>query len=182
MPLRNLFLFAENPAFHFHEKKETVSFAPVFQPLLGPIDHAAEVSLLARLSADVPSDAIAQKDYFDPDMAGVKKKDATFYGERARTLRRLLVHRSPLMPTGLLIFCLEYAKKDTKPLPGVFTSVRTHFSDLSDTDLKELLDEFYEFRNTYIAHEKQTLNDVERTRTSLQVWVDTLQTLHAAQD
>ncbi len=59
------------------------------------------------------------------------------------------------MPTGLLSFCLEYAKKDTEPIPGIFAAVHTQFADLKDTDLKELLDQTYEFRNTYIAHEKK---------------------------
>lgn len=43
--------------FHFHEKKEAPFFAPVFQPLLGPIDHAAQALILSGLSHDVPSEA-----------------------------------------------------------------------------------------------------------------------------
>ena len=81
---------------------------------------------------------------------------------------------------GLLGFCLDYAKKDTEPDPGVFTSVRTSFSDLKDAGLKELLDQCYDFRNTYIAHEKQQLNDADIARKALQVWIGTLQTLHDA--
>ena len=167
--------------FHFHERKETVSFAPVFQPLLGPIDHASEALLLGRLSADVPADAAAQKDFFEPDMSAAKKKDLGFYGDKARLLKRLLVHRSPLMPVSVLQFCLDYAKKATEPLPGVFKSVRTGFSDLKDTGLKQLIDQCYEFRNTYVAHEKEELlTDVEETRSALQVCVDTLQALVAS--
>lgn len=47
-----------------HEKKEAVSFAPVFQPLLGPIDDAAQAVLVAKLAQDVPTEATAtaQKD------------------------------------------------------------------------------------------------------------------------
>ena len=167
--------------FHFHERKETVSFAPVFQPLLGPIDHAAEALLLGRLSADVPAEATAQKDFFEPDLSAVKKKDLGFYGEKARLLKRLLVHRSPLMPVSILQFCLDYAKKDTKPLPGVFASIRSRFSELRGTGLKELIDQYYKFRNTYVAHEKEELKDVETTRSALQLWVDTLGTLAAVQ-
>jgi type III restriction enzyme len=167
--------------FYFLEKKEAASFAPVFQPLLGPIDHAAESLLLGRLSADVPSAETAQKDYFEPDMAGLKKKQVDFYSERARTLKRLLVHRSPLMPTGLLSFCLDYSANASEPLAGVFTSVRKEFADLNTTGLKTLLDQMYEFRNTFIAHEKQDLGDAMVTKQALKDWIATLQALHAAQ-
>lgn len=166
--------------FHFHEKKEAVSFAPVFQPLLGPIDDAAQALLVARLSPDVPAEAAAQKDYFNPDMFAVKESSADFLTERARSLKRLLVHRSPLMPTGLLIDCLKYAAKDTKPLPGVFTSIRTRLAALARPALIELLGRFYEFRNTYVAHAKQELTDAATTREGLKTWIATLLALYDA--
>jgi type III restriction enzyme len=166
--------------FHFHENKATVSFAPVFQPLLGPIDHAAEALMLGRLSGDVPSETAAQKDFFAPDMARAKKAQLEFLRERARSLKRLLVHRSPLMPTGLLLFCLEYAAKDQEALPGVFASVRQRFYPLARTALVELLTKFYAFRNTYVAHAKAELTDPGKTREALCVWVETLAALHAA--
>lgn len=166
--------------FYMHEEK-ALPFAPVFQPLLGRIDDAAEALLLDRLFADVPADSAAQNDFFEPDLSGIKKRDARFYLERARTAKRLLVHHSPLMPTGLLIFCLQYAAKDTTPVAGIFTSVRTRMSDLSKTKLPELVKQSYDFRNTYIAHEKsEQLTDVEQTRQALGNWVETLTTLHAA--
>ena len=80
----------------------------MFQPLLGRVDHAAEALLLTRLSGDVPPSDGERETYFD---ASSKK----FLTERCRTLRRLLVTRSPIMPTGVLLFCLEYA---AKPKPG----------------------------------------------------------------
>lgn len=165
--------------FHFHEKKTPVSFAPVFQPLLGPIDHAAESLLLSRLAEDVPAEAAAQKDYFEPDMESVKKTSAEFLKERARSLKRLLVHQSPIMPTGLLIFCLEYAAKDTDPLAGVFSSIRQRFADLKGTGLKKLLAEAYEFRNTYIAHAKAELTEVDTARAALKTWATALDALYA---
>jgi type III restriction enzyme len=166
--------------FHFHEQKEAASFAPVFQPLLGPIDHAAESVLLSFLSQGVPAEAQAQADYFDPDMASVKKKNVKFLQERARSLKRLLVHRSPLMPTGLLIFCLEYAAKDSDPIPGIFTAVRDQLGPLASGHLRELLQSQYDFRNTYIAHQKEELKDKETTRQGLHTWAETMKELHAA--
>ena len=166
--------------FQFHEKKSAVSFAPVFQPLLGPIDDAAQAVLITRLSPDVPPEATPQKDFFEPDVSTAKKSSVDFLKERARSLKRLLVHRSPLMPTGLLLDCLKYASKDTEPLPGVFTSVRSRLAGLAKTDLTELLDTFYLFRNTYVARAKEELTDVETTRRGLKTWVATLLALHDA--
>ena len=84
------------------------------------------------------------------------------------------------MPTGMLIFCLDYAAKETEPLSGLFTSIRKRFADLANTNLQRVLEEVYEFRNTYIAHEKKDLTDAETTRTALHRWVDGLQSLYAA--
>lgn len=172
--------------FRFHEKKQRVSFAPVFQPLLGPIDHAAEALLLDRLAGDVPVESTAQKDFFEPemveaDLSRTKKKKMEVLTQHARTLKRLLIHRGPLMPTGLLVFCLGYAQKDTEPLGGIFTSVRTRFSDIAKTGIRELVGQVYDFRNTYIAHEKKELTDVEITRTALKSWIETLHNLYTVQ-
>lgn len=166
--------------FHFHEQKEAASFAPVFQPMLGPIDHAAESLLLGHLFDDVPAEATAQKDFFEPDMSGAKKKNVKFLSEKASLLKRLLVHRSPVMPTGILIFCLNYAARDTLPLPGIFTSVRSRLSDLAATGLKDLLEQFYDFRNTYIAHQKEELAAAGQAKKALQTWSDTLVSLRLA--
>jgi type III restriction enzyme len=163
--------------FKFHEKKSGVSFAPVFQPLLGPIDSACEALLLERLLPGVPAGEADQKDYFEPDMSGVKKKNVEFLTERARTLKRLLVHRGPLMPTGVLVFCLEYALGDSAPAGGIFTAVRTLFADLKDGPLRERVQQAYEFRNTYIAHEKQPLVDAEVSRGALRQWIEVLQSV-----
>lgn len=163
--------------FHFHQNKQTVSFAPVFQPLLGPIDHAAEALLLKRLADDVPPEATAQRDYFEPDMSKAKNRD--FLLERARTLKKLLVHRSPLMPTGTLSFCFDYAAKEAEPLPGIYAHVRKQFAGLAKTNLPMQVREVYDFRNTYVAHQKGgELTDVGATREALREWIGVLVELH----
>jgi len=166
--------------FHFHQNKETVSFAPIFQPLLGPIDHAAEAVMLKLLSGSVPPEAAAQRDYFEPDMSKAKKSDFKYLSERASSLRKLLVYRSPIMPTGVLQFCLDYASKVAEPLPGIYAAVRKEFSGLSATGLPKEVKEVYDFRNTYIAHQKGELTDVATTREALREWIRTLVTLHEA--
>jgi type III restriction enzyme len=162
--------------FQLHEKKEGLSFGPIFQPLLGPIDESAEALLLERLSGDVPAAEAEQKDFFEPDT----RKKSEFLTERARTFKRLLVHRSPLMPTGLLIFALEYAEKEEEGLGGIFAAVRKRFADLAKTPLLDLVKWVYSFRNDYIAHEKKELNDVETTRSALKQWVEALRSLQTA--
>lgn len=166
--------------FHFLEKKESASFGPCFQPLLGPIDHAAEALMRGRLEQDVPTAAVEQKDFFDPDLSVVQRNRVQFLKDKATFLKRLLVHRSPLMPSGILIFCLDYAAKPDEPLPGVFTSVRSRFSTLATTNLPVLVKEFYEFRNNYIAHAKAELADRAMARVALRHWVKTLLELHDA--
>lgn len=166
--------------FYFHEKKEDVSYGPVFQPLLGPIDHAAEALLRDRLQAEVPVVQTEQKDFFEPIMSSVDEKTLPFLKEQARLLQRLLVHNAPLMPTGVLKFCLEYAISKKESPPGIFRLVRTRFSDLAGTDLRNLITKVYDFRNTYIAHEKKDLNQREETREALRTWAQTLYALYTA--
>jgi hypothetical protein len=54
-----------------------------------------------------------------------------------------------------LSFCLGYATNDDVALPGVFATVRTQFKSLASTPLKGELDACYEFRNQFIAHQKE---------------------------
>jgi type III restriction enzyme len=95
-------------------------------------------------------------------------------------LRKLLVHRSPLMPTGILSFCFDYAGKVAEPLPGIFAGARTRFNKLAITTLPKQLKSMYEFRNTYIAHQKAELTDLARAREALREWIDVLVALHHA--
>ena len=77
-------------------------FAPVFQPLLGPIDRGAEALILERLEPEVPTEPNAQAAFFESDSAPSQR----FVSERVRSLKRLLVQRAPRTPTGLLsLFC-----------------------------------------------------------------------------
>ncbi len=166
--------------FFFHEKKETVSFAPVFQPMLGPIDHAAEALMVGRLLADVPPEAAAQRAFFEPDLSGVKKSDLKYFSDNGSLLRKLLVYRSPIMPAGLLRFCLRYAGATGDSLGGVFALVRVRFADGRRAGLLSQVEAYYDFRNTYIAHEKKALTDVATTRDALRQWITTLCALHEA--
>jgi type III restriction enzyme len=159
--------------FDFMAGKPDALLAPVFQPLLGRIDHAAEALLLARLGPDVPEDH-AQRDSF------FEVSEKKFLSERCRTLKRLLVTRSPIMPTGVLLFCLEYAAKPKPDSDGILRAVESRFGDLASTDLAAAVKAQYDFRNAYIAHEKrEPLRSVEAARTALTVWANVLRRLRA---
>ena len=153
--------------------KKKVSLSPVFQPLLGPLDTGAEVILLRRLEPTLPEEAAAQAAFFSPDLSAGKKKHQTFLENQASLLKRFLVHRSPIMPTGLLRFCIEYAGKDEEAPEGVLAAVRERFADLAESDLPVLLGEVYDFRNTYVAHAREDLTDRELAEKSLRRWIET---------
>ena len=82
------------------------------------------------------------------------RKPNAYLTERGRALKRLLVDRSPIMPTGLLLFCLDYEAKARDSISGILAEVEQEFRDLRDSDLRDTLRRVYNFRNTYIAHEK----------------------------
>jgi type III restriction enzyme len=166
--------------FHFFEKKEGASLGACFQPLLGPIDHAAEALMRSRLEAGVPTAAAAQRVYFEPDFSTLQKTQAAYMKDKGGLLRKLLVHRAPLMPTGVLLFCLDYATKPDEGLPGVFTAVRTQFAPLAKSEMPKLVKAYYDFRNNYIAHAKADLTDRAKAREALALWVRTLLALHEA--
>jgi type III restriction enzyme len=160
--------------FDYMAKKKKVSFSPVFQPLLGPLDAAAEAILLDRLEPTLPEDSEKQAEFFSPDLSAEKKKHREFLENQASLLRRLLVHRSPIMPVGLLRFCLQYAAKDENAPGGILVAVRERFSTLADTDLSDLLGAVYDFRNTYVAHSKDELDDRAKAEEALHRWIETI--------
>jgi type III restriction enzyme len=166
--------------FDYMAKKQKVSFSPVFQPLLGPLDSAAEAILLERLGPTVPDDADEQAAFFLPDLRDEKKRHQGFLEDKASLLRRFLVQRSPIMPVGLLRFCLDYAAKTEQAPGGIFVAVREQFKTLVDPKLGELLGQVYDFRNTYVAHSKDELENRAQAEEALHLWIDALQTLSEA--
>ena len=157
--------------FDFMAKKQKVSFSPIFQPLLGPLDAAAETLLFERLEPALPEDDEEQVTFFKPDLSGEKKKHQNFLENQASLLRRFLVHRSPITPLGVLRFCLEYAAKDEPAPEGILTAVRDRFADLADSGLSEMLAGVYEFRNTYVAHVKSELTEEPKVDDALRHWI-----------
>src|SRR5262249_28573848 len=127
----------------------------------------------------LPEDSDKQNAFFALDLSTVKKKHRDFLETQASLLRRFLVHRSPVMPVGVLRFCLEYASKDEQAPPGVLSAVREGFRDLAETDLVTLLGDVYDFRNRYVAHSKDELDDLAKAESALHRWIDAIRRLSA---
>jgi type III restriction enzyme len=165
--------------YRFLEKKESATFGPVFQPLLGPLDDAANALIIERLTAHVPTDPQQQKIFFEPLYDGVNKNDVQYHQRHAANLRRTLIHKNGLMPLGLLEFCLKYCRQSHE-VAGVFDAVRTEFSPLAKGHLLERVEAIYEFRNSHVAHVNVELTDREVAERGLRQWVEGLVALHHA--
>jgi len=160
--------------FHFLKKKEDMSFAPVFTPLLGPMDEAARGMLLRELKDNVPGERVKQREFFRPNLTDLPTGEANFHVRQATNLERTLVDQNGLMPVGLLRWCLNYASNTRRKVGGVFEVVRNRFADVSQTDLFSAIDSIYTFRNEYIAHQDRELSEPELAERSLKEWANGL--------
>lgn len=160
--------------FHFLKKKKDVSFAPVFTPLLGPMDEAARGMLLRELKDDVPAERVKQHEFFRPNLTDLPTGEANFHVRQAKNLERTLVDQNGLMPIGLLRWCLNYASTTRRKVGGVFEVVRNRFADVSQTDLFSVIDTIYSFRNEFIAHQDRELSDLELAKQALIQWASGL--------
>lgn len=160
--------------FHFLKNKEDVSFAPVFTPLLGPLDEAARALILRKLRDDVPAERSKQHAFFHPDLTELPTGEANFHTRQALNLERTLVAQNGLMPIGLLRWCLDYAGSTRRKVGGVFEVVRARFGELAQDDFLSAIDTIYSFRNEYVAHQDRELSDPELAKQALIQWTNTL--------
>jgi type III restriction enzyme len=157
--------------FQFFEKKEGMSFAPVFTPLLGPLDESAKGLINELLLPLMPSTPAEQKAFFEPYYGTLKKGDIEWLNRHASNLRRTLVFKNGLWPSGLLLFCLDYCRMSKYELGGVFEAIRKSFAKFNGTDLFDTVKAITDFRNNYIAHQEKELTDMNVTREGLIAWV-----------
>jgi type III restriction enzyme len=155
--------------YQFLGNKEDASLAPVFTPLLGPLDEAARGLILRRLQDQVPSDRRLQKEFFRPELNDLPTGEANYHMKQASNLERTLIDQSGLMPIGLLKWCLGYANTRRR-IGGVFDVVRKSFKEISNPDLFSVVDSIYQFRNEYIAHQDRELSDSTVARDALKLW------------
>jgi len=159
--------------FQFFEKKEDVSFAPVFTSLLGPLDESAKGLISDLLLPMLPAAPAEQKNFFAPYYEGLNKGTIDWLRMNAKNLEKTLVFKNGLMPIGLLKFCLEYCQGDYN-IGGVFEAVKQYFSKINESDLYDIVKSIYDFRNTYIAHQDKELTDIKTTKEGLAHWVQGL--------
>jgi type III restriction enzyme len=158
--------------FQFLEKKTGQSFAPVFTPLLGPLDEAARAVMLKLLGADIPTDREAQRAFFEPDLSRLSEKDAEMYLRRGKDLKRTLVDHNGMSPIGLLRWCLQYSRKPDVSVGAVFDAVNRHFSAVPE-DIYRLVSTINTFRNDYVAHQEKELTDSGLARNTLRACLKT---------
>ena len=156
--------------YYFLKNKDDVSFAPVFTPLLGPLDEAARGMILRELKDYIPADRSEKYAFFHPDLMDLPTGEANFHKRQSTNLERTLVDQNGLMPIGLLRWCLDYVRTTRRKIEGVFEVVRTRFADVSQSDLYSVIDAIYSFRNEYVAHQDRELSDPELAKQALIQW------------
>jgi len=166
--------------FQFFEKKEGMTFAPVFTPLLGPLDESAKGLINELLLPLMPSTPAEQKAFFEPYYGTLKKGDIDWLNRHASNLRRTLVFKNGLWPSGLLLFCLDYSKISKYEVGGVFEAIKKNFAKFSDTDLCEAVRAITDFRNNYIAHQEKELTDINTAKEGLAKWINGLYQIYFA--
>ncbi|MFA4915557.1 MAG: DEAD/DEAH box helicase family protein [Syntrophales bacterium] len=160
--------------FRFLERKTDVSYAPVFTPLLGPLDEAARGVILRFIGPDVPEDRQNRKAFFEPDLSHLPANEVSYHQRQGNNLRRTLMDNNGLMPIGLLRWCLDYAHHSQRMVGGVFQSVKMCFAKTAEAGLFEVIDHIYAFRNEYIAHQDRELSNTDLARQALAEWIQGL--------
>lgn len=155
--------------FRFMEKKSGQSFAPVFTPLLGPLDEASRAVMLKFLGPDIPTEREARQAFFEPDASHLPKKEAEMCQRRGNDLKRTLVDHNGVSPIGLLRWCLQYASESTGPADAVFGAVRQRFGSVP-AEICKLVCNINAFRNDHVAHQNKELTDPALARKTLGEW------------
>ena len=158
--------------YRFIENKTTLSFTPIFTPLIGSLEDASNTLLVQRLGPFVPNNKPAQKDFFNPDLTGFEK--AKYYQGEIKKLERTLVFKSPISPMGHLKFSLEVAQKADRN-GGIFDALQKVFGSGEFGNLLQTLNPVYVFRNKFVAHqEKEETVGKDVAQGQLKNWISTL--------
>ncbi len=166
--------------FKFLEKKKDVSFSPAFTSLLGPLDEAARGLILDALLPYVPKTTQDQKSFFDPYYKNLHERDQLWLKRHGSNLKRTLIDRNGLWPSGLLQFCLEYALNRKYEVGGVFEAVIEAFLEYVKQGLLQTISQITDFRNKYVAHQEMELTDPTIASDGLKMWVNGLLKLYIA--
>ncbi len=160
--------------FRFMENKEGMSFAPVFNALLGSLDEASKGLVTRRLQDVMPATAGEQKAWFEPYLGRVEGGKRRHYESMAQNLKRTLVFGNGLSPLGLLRNCLDFALNDRSKFGGVFGAVVDRFNVKGGRNFLATVEDIYDFRNTRVAHQEQELTDAKLAEKELVKWINGL--------
>ena len=138
--------------FRFYENKPDANYAPLFQPLLAPLDDAAKTFVFDALAREMPADRADQEEWFAPPMRRAHPKMMGHYERMGKQLKRLMLWNNPSTPLGLMRDCLEFALNDATPAEGVFVALRKAFGGSAMRPLLALVKAVAELRNRCIAH------------------------------
>lgn len=156
--------------FRHLERKSGISFAPAFTSLLGPIDEAAKGLMIDLLGMDVPADEEEVNRFFTPDLSSTEESEAESLKRQAFNLRQTIVDRKGSMPIGVLRWSLKYARSPRPSFGGIFETIKQRFGAIATKEFVKEIEKINAFRNTYIAHQEQSLEDVTETRDALKKW------------
>jgi len=102
------------------------------------------------------------------------------YQQKAQNFKRTLVFDNGLFPLGLMCFALDYALNEKTKIGGVFEGVRTGLRFEGSRKLLATASAMNDFRNKYVAHQEEELNDGKLARAELQGWIEGLRAIHEA--
>ncbi|MDR0534972.1 MAG: hypothetical protein LBG65_01215 [Puniceicoccales bacterium] len=174
--------------FRFYENKPDANFAPLFQPLLAPLDDAAKNFVFHALSTHMPADRADQEEWFSPPMRHADPKAAAHHDRMGKQLKRLMLWNNPATPLGLLRDCLEFGANDRSQFSGVFAALKTAFGGSATLPLLAPVKAVADLRNRCIAHGgvdadmvaaalNADLRDKEKTLAHLRQWLELLRAL-----
>ena len=126
--------------------------------------------MIDLLGRDVPEDADSLNQFFEPDLGGATAEDAESLKRYALNLRLTIVDRKGTMPIGVLRWSLNYAKSPRQSFGGIFESIKKRFAPIASKEFVKQIEKINGFRNTYVAHQEQPLEDVEQARAALKEW------------
>ena len=84
------------------------------------------------------------------------------------------------MPIGLLRNCFDYALNDNTKLGGVFDALRVRFKVEGARKVLQQVQQVYDFRNKFVAHQEQELTDGKLAERNLIAWIECLRLLAVA--
>jgi type III restriction enzyme len=65
-------------------------------------------------------------------------------------------------------------KSPRQPFGGIFDSIKNRLAPFASKDFVKQIEKINGFRNTYVAHQEQSLEDVEQARAALKEWTEGL--------